>query len=92
MWSNQENRVRKQVKNPCEARKNKASQILHKIISTHLLIVLTIRVLLQIEQKKRDRDKKMERKSLRCPSYQPGSELKTYFKIDHKRKGRDDLC
>jgi len=45
-----------------------------------------------MEQKKRDRDKKMERKSLRCPSYQPGSELKTYFKIDHKRKGRDDLC
>ena len=26
MWSNQENRVRKQVKNPCEARKIKASQ------------------------------------------------------------------
>ena len=30
MWSNQENRVRKQVKNPCEARKIKASQNLHK--------------------------------------------------------------
>ena len=41
MWSNQENRVRKQVKNPCEARKIKASQNLHKIISTHLLTVLT---------------------------------------------------
>ena len=26
------------MKNPCEARKIKASQILHKIISTHLLI------------------------------------------------------
>ena len=39
MWSNQENRVRKQVKNPCEARKIKASQILHKIISTQLLIM-----------------------------------------------------
>ena len=39
MWSNQENRVRKQVKNPCEARKIKASQNLHKIISTHLLIM-----------------------------------------------------
>ena len=36
---NQENRVRKQVKNPCEARKIKASQNLHKIISTHLLIM-----------------------------------------------------
>ena len=39
MWSNQENRVRKQVKNLCEARKIKASQNLHKIISTqHLLL------------------------------------------------------
>jgi hypothetical protein len=28
------------VKNPCEARKIKASQNLHKIISTHLLTVL----------------------------------------------------
>ena len=39
MVSNQENGVRKQVKNPCEARKIKASQNLHKIISTHLLIM-----------------------------------------------------
>ena len=46
MWSNQENRVRKQVKNPCEARKIKASQNLHKIISTHLLTVLTIGAIL----------------------------------------------
>jgi len=30
MWSNQENRVRKQVKNLCGAYKIKASQILHK--------------------------------------------------------------
>ena len=52
MWSNQENRVRKQVKNPCEARKIKASQILHKIISTHLLTVLTMRVILRTEQRK----------------------------------------
>ena len=55
MWSNQENRVRKQVKNPCEARKNKASQILHKIISTHLLTVLIIRVIVHTEQKKREK-------------------------------------
>ena len=40
MWSNQENRVRKQVKNPCEAYKIKASQIFHKIISTHYLLDL----------------------------------------------------
>ena len=40
MWSNQENRVRKQVKNPCEARKIKASQNLHKIISTQGLTLL----------------------------------------------------
>ena len=52
MWSNQENRVRKQVKNPCEARKIKASQNLHKIISTHLLTVLTTCVILHAEQRK----------------------------------------
>ena len=53
MWSNQENRVRKQVKNPCEARKIKASQNLHKIISTHLLTVLITSVIVQIEQRKK---------------------------------------
>ena len=52
MWSNQENRVRKQVKNPCEAYKIKASQILHKIISTHLLTVLITSVIVRIEQRK----------------------------------------
>ena len=55
MWSNQENRVRKQVKNPCEARKIKASQILHKIISTHLLTVLIMRVIVHTEQRKREK-------------------------------------
>lgn len=39
------------MKNPCEARKIKASQILHKIISTHLLTVLTKGVIVSIEQK-----------------------------------------
>ena len=53
MWSNQENRVRKQVKNPCEARKIKASQILHKIISTQLLTVLTTSVIVRLEQRKK---------------------------------------
>ena len=75
------------MKNPCEARKIKASQNLHKIISTHLLIVLAICALLQIEQKKRDRDKKMERKSLRYPPYQPGSVLNKLVDIDYKEKG-----
>mgnify|MGYP004572285935 CR=1 FL=1 len=56
MWSNQENRVRKQVKNPCEARKIRASQNLHKIISTHLLTVLIIGAIVQIEQRKRDKE------------------------------------
>ena len=60
MWSNQENRVRKQVKNPCEARKIKASQILHKIISTHLLTVLTISVILHVEQRKGNKKKSSE--------------------------------
>ena len=55
MWSNQENRVRKQVKNPCEVRKIKASQNLHKKISTHLLTVLTMRVILHTEQRKREK-------------------------------------
>ena len=52
MWSNQENRVRKQVKNPCEARKIKASQNLHKIISTQHLTWLIIGVILQLEQRR----------------------------------------
>ena len=55
MWSNQENRVRKQVKNPCEAYKIKASQNLHKIISTHLLTVLIMRVIVHTEQRKREK-------------------------------------
>ena len=44
--------VRKQVENPCEAYKIKASQNLHKIISTHLLTVLIICAILHIEQRK----------------------------------------
>ena len=61
MWSNQENRVRKQVKNPCEARKIKASQNLHKIISTHLLTVLIVNVIVQLEQRKRGKKKELLR-------------------------------
>ena len=61
MWSNQENRVRKQVKNPCEARKIKATQNLHKIISTHLLTVLIVNVIVQIEQRKRGKKKELLR-------------------------------
>ena len=63
MWSNQENRVRKQVKNLCEARKIKASQNLHKIISTHLLTVLIIGAILQLEQRKGIK-RKQKRKAL----------------------------
>ena len=54
MWSNQEKRVRKQVKNPCEARKIKASQNLHKKISTHLLTALIIGAIVQLEQRERE--------------------------------------
>ena len=54
MWSNQENRVRKQVKNPCGVRKIKASQNLHKINSTRLLTVLIIGAIVQIEQRRRE--------------------------------------
>ena len=70
MWSNQENRVRKQVKNLCEARKIKASQNLHKIISTHLLTVLIISVILQLEQRKRD-TKRGKEENLRYPEAFP---------------------
>ena len=70
MWSNQENRVRKQVKNPCEARKIKASQIFHKIISTHLLTVLIISVILQLEQRKRD-TKRGKEENLQYPEAFP---------------------
>ena len=41
---------KKRVRKFCEARKIKASQILHKIISTHLLTVLTTGVIVWIEQ------------------------------------------
>ena len=41
------------MENPCEARKIKASQILHKIISTHLLTVLTTSVIVRLEQRKK---------------------------------------
>ena len=60
MWSNQENRVRKQVKNPCEAHKIKASQNLHKKISTHLLTVLIMCVILHVEQRKGNKKKRSE--------------------------------
>ena len=40
------------MKNPCEARKIKATQNLHKIISTHLLTVLTNSVIALLEQEK----------------------------------------
>jgi len=96
MWSNQENRVRKQVKNLCEvvayamrssgktflavglspykiAKKDVlasklAGRFFHHFawlvaftnssqkISTHLLTVLTKRVILQLEQRKRDKE------------------------------------
>ena len=42
------------MKNPCEARKIKASQILHKIISTHLLTLLIIGAIVQLEQRERE--------------------------------------
>ena len=83
MWSNQENRVRKQVKNPCEARKIKASQILHKIISTHLLTVLTIRAILQLEQRKRDKEIRRLKKISQISLIPTGFRTKTYFNIDY---------
>ena len=51
------------MKNSCEARKIKASQFFHKIISTHLLTVLIISVILQLEQRKRDTKREKEEKT-----------------------------
>ena len=47
----------KESENPCEVHKIKASQILHKIISTRLLTVLIMRAIVQIEQRKGNRKK-----------------------------------
>ena len=97
MWSNQENRVRKQVKNPCEVRKIKASQNLHKIISTQLLTLLIISVILQLEQRKGNR-KEQRGKEVRCQRFQEVSRHPRFQKITSKikhreyRKRRDDLC
>ena len=97
MWSNQENRVRKQVKNLCEAHKIKASQNLHKIISTHLLTLLIISVILQLEQRKGNR-KEQRGKEVRCQRFQEVSRHPRFQKITSKikhreyRKRRDDLC
>ena len=97
MWSNQENRVRKQVKNICEAHKIKASQNLHKIISTHLLTLLIISVILQLEQRKGNR-KEQRGKEVRCQRFREVSRHPRFQKITSKikhreyRKRRDDLC
>ena len=77
MWSNQENRVRKQVKNSCEARKIKASQILHKIISTHLLTVLIMRVIVHTEQRKREKRNLLEKVLTELADVFRNSKLKT---------------
>ena len=50
------------MKNPCEARKIKASQNLHKIISTQLLTLLIIRAIVQLEQKRGVKREQKEQK------------------------------
>ena len=52
MVSNQEKVMIIRKKKCCKPRKIKASQNLHKIISTHLLTVLTTCVILLAEQRK----------------------------------------
>ena len=44
--------MQEQEKIFCETSEIRASQIFHKIISTHLLTVLTMRAILHIEQRK----------------------------------------
>ena len=83
------------MKNPCEARKIKASQNLHKIISTHLLTVLTTSVILQLEQRKRDTKREKEEKTsgIRTPeSSKETGKQKRFGKKMSRRKRSDDLC
>ena len=74
---------KKRVRKFCGAHKSKASQNLHKIISTHLLTVLTIRVILQLEQRKRDKEIRRLKKISQISLIPTGFRTKTYFNIDY---------
>ena len=52
--------MQEQEKISCETSEIRASQILHKIISTHLLTVLTIRAILHIEQRRGEESNRKE--------------------------------
>ena len=72
-------------------------EVLHKKISTHLLTVLIISVILQLEQRKGNR-KEQRGKEVRCQRFQEVSRHPRFQKITSKikhreyRKRRDDLC
>ena len=65
------------MENPCEARKIKASQILHKIISTHLLTVLIMRAIVHTEQRKREKRNLPEKVLTELADVFRNSKLKT---------------
>ena len=52
-------------------------------ISTHLLTVLTIRVILQLEQRKRDKEIRRLKKISQISLIPTGFRTKTYFNIDY---------
>ena len=74
--------MQEQEKISCETSEIRASQILHKIISTHLLTVLIMRAILHIEQRK---GKESNRKENPNP-----------YRIDNKNYNidnrRNELC
>ena len=78
-------------------RKIRASQNLHKIISTHLLTPLITSVILQIEQRKGSR-KEQRGKEVKGQRFWKVSKHPRFQKIASKikhrefRKRRDDLC
>ena len=79
------------MKNPCEARKIKASQILHKKISTHLLTLLIISVILQLEQRKRVQKQELDSGGSHSGSADGLEDIRSQIQKGFTKR-RDDLC
>ena len=79
------------MKNPCEARKIKASQILHKIISTQLLTLLIISVILQLEQRKRVQKQELDSGGSHSGSADGLEDIRSQIQKGFTKR-RDDLC
>ena len=65
------------------AYQNQGLQKKSQIISTHHLTVLTIRAILQLEQRKRDKEIRRLKKISQISLIPTGFRTKTYFNIDY---------